>query len=521
MTPRDLSGTILGGRYRVGALLGAGGMGAVYEATQMDLGRRVAIKVIYDELAWRPDIVTRFHREAQAAAALGHPNIVQVTDFSPGPPPFLVMELLEGASLQKTVARGGPLSPPRVVFIATQLLSALAAAHRAGLIHRDIKPDNIFLTANAAASDLVKVVDFGVVKQIGDPAAHQITATGEMVGSPAFMAPEQLRGRDVDARTDIYAAGVCMYFALTGRLPFHAGSLPQLLFAIDEQAPQALSTVRPDLDPQLAFVVERAMAKRPEHRFQSAEEMLAALPRASGLPFAMAPTAAAPIPPVARPAFTPASPPKTNTAGWVIALVIGGTVLGVVLLVARGVERHMRPPDAPTAIADASGGPDASVDGSPAAVAVISASPTATPAPPHVPPGHKEVDSGSHPDAPAPTHGGTIASAYEGGPYAPGQINAALTPHIGAIAACADRTPLSDFRFGTEVMVLDDIFVVTVGPHGDVVGSIGHPTDSYSRTLDACVGPILRAAAWGTPASAGTFKVNVASRRKTPKDGGR
>jgi serine/threonine protein kinase/predicted ATPase/predicted negative regulator of RcsB-dependent stress response len=279
MTAADLTAQVLGGRYRLVRVLGQGGMGAVHEALDESLGRRVALKVLHASLAWDPEQISRFRREAQAAAAIGHPNIVQVTDFSaaPGEPPFLVMELLEGRSLGQTIATEGALLPARVAYIASQVLHALAAAHRAGIVHRDIKPDNVFLTSMAAHSDVVKVLDFGVAKLRGASGIDKLTAVGAMVGTPAYMAPEQARGGDVDARADLYAVGACMFHAMSGHVPFEATSAPALLYKILEQPPAQMSELRADVPPGLSDVIARAMLKDPAGRFASADAMRAAL----------------------------------------------------------------------------------------------------------------------------------------------------------------------------------------------------------------------------------------------------
>ncbi len=284
---------LLGGRYRLGAMLGRGGMGTVYEAVQENLGRHVAVKLLDERLSYDREQLERFRREAEVVATLGHPNIVQVTDFQYpeelGKQPFLVMELLRGESLAGRIERDGAMTAERVAFIVAQVLSALGAAHRAGVVHRDIKPDNIFLLADAAIPDTVKVLDFGIAKlsdgaSIG-PAQQKLTSTNAMLGTPAFMAPEQARGaEDVDARADVYAVGATMYQALTGKMPFEAASVPALLFAIVEKTPPPLRELRPDLPFDFAAVVDRAMTKRREDRFQDVDAMRAALAPWSGLP---------------------------------------------------------------------------------------------------------------------------------------------------------------------------------------------------------------------------------------------
>ena len=274
------SGRILGGRYRLGERLGQGGWGSVYAAMQVDLGRPVAIKVLHTSVALSADGLARFEREARAAAALGHPNIAQVTDFAanPGEPPFLVMELLTGGTLGAAMRAQPRLPPARVAWVAYQILAGLDVAHKAGIVHRDIKPDNVFLVAMTGVEDFVKLLDFGIAKLSGDSAASQhLTTTGTMLGSPAFMAPEQVRSNDIDHRVDLYAVGATMYLALSGRMPFDAPTIHGLLLAITEQPVVPLTSLDPSFDPGLAAVVARAMHKDPHGRYASAAEMRAAL----------------------------------------------------------------------------------------------------------------------------------------------------------------------------------------------------------------------------------------------------
>ena len=214
-------------RYQIVRALDRGGMGEVYEATQVQLARRVALKTIRADLASKPELLARFRREAESAAALGHPNIVQVTDFqaNPGEPAFLVMEMLDGTTLAEVLEREGRLEPARAAFIAVQLLSGLAAAHRAGIVHRDVKPGNVFLQSTSVMRDLVKVLDFGVAKLALDATsgANPMTRTGQVLGTLAYMAPEQaVSGAAVDGRTDVYGVGATLFHALSGVRPFDA-----------------------------------------------------------------------------------------------------------------------------------------------------------------------------------------------------------------------------------------------------------------------------------------------------------
>lgn len=251
-------------------------MGSVYEGTQEALNRRVAIKVLKTRGQLSQATLTRFAREARAAAELGHPNIVQVTDFQwrEGEAPFLVMERLVGRSLREVIAQEKKLPEARVAFIANQILDALSAAHHAAIVHRDIKPDNIFLTQLAAIEDIVKLLDFGVAKLTTE---GSLTAHGARVGSPAYMSPEQAAGRPVDARTDLYCLGATMYHALTGRLPFETNNLAELLTWLETRPAPPLASHVPNIDARVAAVVERAMAKDPNARFASAEAMKEAL----------------------------------------------------------------------------------------------------------------------------------------------------------------------------------------------------------------------------------------------------
>ena len=273
----DLVNRVLGGRYRVEEALGSGGMGHVFRATQIDLGRRVALKILSD-VPSEVDLA-RFEREARTAAGLGHPHIVQVTDFQAkgDDPPFLVMELLEGSSLGAVVRRGHPLDQRRVVRIGLQVLSALGAAHRAGLVHRDVKPENIVLVASPAG-DLAKVVDFGLAKEVEpSPTDVPVSRLGAVVGTPAFMSPEQARGEKLDGRADLYGVAATLYYALTAHFPIEAPERERQIDAILTYAPTPIVTYRADVDRRLAAIVMRGLEKDRGRRFQTAEEMITAL----------------------------------------------------------------------------------------------------------------------------------------------------------------------------------------------------------------------------------------------------
>ena len=259
-------GQLVSDRYRILRRIGEGGMGVVYEAEHVTIRRRVAIKCLHAHLAGKEDIARRFRREAQAVTAIGHRNIVDVTDmgnFDDGGV-YMVLEYLDGRDLAAEIARSGPLVIGRLVRIMGQLCDALGAAHHKGIIHRDLKPENVFLIERDGDPDFVKVVDFGISKfRDGlDGAISQMTRTGTTVGTPYYMAPEQAQGhKDVDHRVDIYALGVILFRALTGQHPFDDASYPMLVLKICTEAPPPLRRYRLDVPPELEAVVLRLLAK--------------------------------------------------------------------------------------------------------------------------------------------------------------------------------------------------------------------------------------------------------------------
>jgi serine/threonine protein kinase len=269
-------GRVLRDRYQVLDLLGVGGMGAVYEAVQLDLGRRVAVKVLSDV---EPNAVARFHQEAIASAAMSHPHVVQVTDFVVAAdgesPPFIVMEVLKGESLGILLKREGRLGIERAVRLAAQTLSGLAEAHRIGIVHRDVKPSNVFLVRMPHGTDHVKLLDFGIAKLLDGGGFR--TSTGVRVGTPAYMAPEQVRAGAVDARTDIHAVGSILFEMIMGRRAFPQRGVPDIMTAVCNVNPPRLDELLPDVPRALADIVATALAKDPAHRFASADAMTAAL----------------------------------------------------------------------------------------------------------------------------------------------------------------------------------------------------------------------------------------------------
>jgi serine/threonine-protein kinase len=269
---------LIADRYEVGELLGRGGMADVYAGTDRRLDRPVAIKRLRPDMAARDDIRVRFESEARTAAMLSHPNAVSVFDTGEhNGIPYIVMQRLPGETLGDRMA-GGPIDPDWLRSVALEVLDALAAAHAAGIVHRDVKPGNILIGADGRAM----IADFGIAKsvQAGDLAAGPVpdpTATGQWVGTPAYLAPERLTGGPATPQSDLYALGVVLYEALTGRKPFTGDSPFGTAQAIVGGDHPPVSSIREGLDPALVVAVERAMAPDPAQRFATAADMAAAL----------------------------------------------------------------------------------------------------------------------------------------------------------------------------------------------------------------------------------------------------
>jgi eukaryotic-like serine/threonine-protein kinase len=277
------TGDIIDGKYRIVRLIGEGGMGAVYEAENMRIHRKVAIKVLHAGVAQTGEAVSRFEREAQAAGRIGSEHIVEVLDLGnlPSGDRYMVMEFMDGDALSGRIRARGRLTPAEIYPIMHQLLEALAAAHGAGIIHRDLKPDNVYLLkSRGGKADFVKLLDFGISKfnQLSGDSGFSMTRTGAVMGTPYYMAPEQAKGaRDLDHRVDLYAAGVILYEAITGEVPFNADTFNELLFKIVLEAARPVEQVVPGIDPNFAALVNKSMAREPAARFQSAREFQQAL----------------------------------------------------------------------------------------------------------------------------------------------------------------------------------------------------------------------------------------------------
>lgn len=272
------------GNYKVMRKIGEGGMGSVYLAEHPLIGKKVALKVLHSEFASNQDVVTRFFNEARAVNDIDHPNIVDIIDYGTIPSPtggnmvYFIMEHLDGHPLENIIAEQAPLAPERSLHICAQVADALSASHRANIVHRDLKPDNIILIKHRSTDDFVKLLDFGIAKLTGDQHGSTRTRTGIVMGTPAYMSPEQCEGRgNIDHRTDIYALGVVLYQMITGRVPFEGQGYGEVLVQHLTQAPLPPSTIRGVIPPHVEAVCMKALEKSPAARYQSMDDFIAAL----------------------------------------------------------------------------------------------------------------------------------------------------------------------------------------------------------------------------------------------------
>jgi serine/threonine protein kinase len=268
-------GQTLDTKYRIVRVIGVGGMGTVYEGEHTLIRRRVAIKVLVQDTSGTPDSHRRFEREAQAAGRIGSDHILEVLDVGTTEHGhrYMVMEYLEGETLDERLHRVGRMSAAQIAPLARQILAGLAAAHDARIIHRDLKPGNVFiLREKAGLPDFVKIIDFGISKFEQPGVPSRLTQSGAVLGTPFYMSPEQARGKQVDARSDLHACGVILFEAVTGRMPFEGKNFNELMFLIGAgKRPRATDHV-PDLDPRFEAIIEKAMRLRPNDRYQTAHE---------------------------------------------------------------------------------------------------------------------------------------------------------------------------------------------------------------------------------------------------------
>jgi serine/threonine-protein kinase len=457
----DLVGQILADRYRIVKLLGEGGMGQVYEAHHVNINKRFAIKLLRPEIVSNPEAVARFRQEAWSASSIGHENIVEIDDFAtlPDGSVYLAMEFLQGRALAERMREEAPIEVAEALDIFIQVANGLAAAHGKGIVHRDMKPENIFL-AEKHGRMVAKILDFGIAKVSGGE-AQSLTRTGAIFGTPHYMSPEQAIGNPLDHRSDIYSVGVIMYEVFTGRVPFEAESFMGILTKHITAEPKRPREVAPDrhIAAEVEAVIMRAMAKEPAGRHPTMEALAQDLvevaqlyapqlltpsgtrpvapPRSSvrqapalSAPLAAAkapsqPLAVTPTPPAETPAATPSS-------GW--------TAFGATLEASRQKSQ-------PMAVPTGGSQPMAAVDA--AAVGAVAAPDTiADPSPPSI--------LEPSPVAPAPRGaavkiaiavavlvilgGGAAAYFLSGGP-APPKIDAVVTPKTGGPTAPATPKP--------------------------------------------------------------------------------
>lgn len=273
--PAQLTGEIIAEKYRLESMIGEGGMAVVYKAVQMNIDRPVVLKVMQWQLRGNERAIKRFEQEARFTAKVNHPNVVSVFDVGllAGGQPYLVMEYIEGESLRDRLEREGMLSLNTAAAIMIQICRGLNQAHKIGLIHRDLKPENIILQQDAERPDWVKIVDFGIAHLV--EGYQRLTKTGNITGTVAYMAPEQLRNVKVDTRVDLYSLGILLFEMITGTVPFDADSTESILLKQLMDPPIPPSTLRADIPPDSLMdqIVLRALEKDPERRYQTATEM--------------------------------------------------------------------------------------------------------------------------------------------------------------------------------------------------------------------------------------------------------
>lgn len=377
----DLVGSVIADRYHVTRKLGEGGMGQVYLAEHVRMGRRSAVKVMHPAMVNDADAITRFNREAANASRISHPNVAAIYDFGETPDGliYLAMEFVEGEPLRDIIERDGPLAPRRVAGIVAQTAGALGAAHDIGIVHRDLKPDNIMIARDRDGSDCVKVVDFGIAKAANSE-VQRVTRTGLIVGTPEYMSPEQLAGDPVDARSDVYSLALVAFAMLTGTLPFPSATAQAAMITRLTERPRTLAEARPERSwpAELQAVMDRGLARDAAARYQTAAELARELGRAvermpdamiaeAGTAILAAPsvprTRVAPAPSVVGAAAAPAHDRHSR-----VPIVVGGATVAVGAIVAFALLARPRSEETARAGRDGAGAvagaPDSSRSGS-------------------------------------------------------------------------------------------------------------------------------------------------------------
>ncbi len=347
-------GTLISARYEVIRLIGEGGMGEVYEAKHVHIGKRVALKCLNKAFTKDAEAVERFQQEARIAGTLGHANICEVMDFgvTGDGQPYLVMEYMEGESLADLIKREKKLPVERALEVTASVLSALEEAHGQGIVHRDLKPENIFMANIKGHGEVVKLLDFGISK-IMKPgeSAMRLTKTGMMVGTPFYMSPEQVRGRtDVDHRSDLYACAVMLYEMLTGKVPFEGSTFNEIIIKIIED-PFPTVGKADGVPRKVANLIRKTADKRPEKRIQTAREFRENVEKIQAGKSSVGSSTA-----MAVEAYSPEGSSERSHGGLIALLVVSAIVLiaGIGVLVTWGIlSKNRKPPPAETAPAAA------------------------------------------------------------------------------------------------------------------------------------------------------------------------